>query len=162
VRTRNLRSFVYITGGLGLIFSLFTALEVYESSLQRLCTYNSFFSCGAVDSSGHTTTFGVPDSLIGILGFVVILVIAGIAERWPGARTWPYLLVVVTGLGTAASLYFLYVQLAIIGAFCVICGSAYVFGWVTFGGAVALARRTDAERRSPGEPGPADDGDAAD
>jgi len=160
VRTRNLRSFIYASGGLGLIFSLFTALEVYEASLRSLCTYNSFFSCGAVDSSGHTTTFGVPDSLIGILGFIVILMIAGIAESRSAQRFWPYLLVLVTVLGTAASLYFLYVQLAIIGAFCVICGSAYVFGWLSCGGAIALARRTTGPSSSRKEP-PTDEPDTA-
>lgn len=152
MRTRNLRSFIYASGGLGLIFSLFTALEIYEASLRNLCTYNSFFSCGAVDSSGHTTTFGVPDSLIGILGFILILVIAGIAESRSAERFWPYLLVFVTAAGTVASLYFLYVQLVVIGAFCVICGSAYVFGWLTCGGAIALARRTSGGSSPHGKP----------
>ncbi len=141
MRTRTLRSFVYFSAGVGLIVSIFAAVEYYEASLRQLCTFNSFFSCGAVDTSGHTLTLGIPDYLWGIGGFVLILLVAGIAESRPRWTVGPLLLAGVTGLGTALTLYFLWVQLAVIGAFCVICASAYVFGWLSFGGAVALLRR---------------------
>jgi uncharacterized membrane protein len=156
VETRSLRSFIYLTAGIGLIISIFSALEFYEASLRSLCTYSAFFSCGAVDTSGHTTTFGVPDYLWGIGGFLLILVLAGIAESRPSRRAWPNLLALVTVFGVAFSAYFLYVQLAVIGALCVICLSADLFGWLACGGALALVRRTDvgAERDGTEAPEP--------
>jgi len=142
VRTQTLRSVVYLSAGIGLIVSIFAAVEYFEASLRTLCTLNAFFSCSAVDTSGKTSTFGIPDYLWGIGGFVLILVVAGIAEARSRDRRWTLALLAFTTLGVALSLYFLYVQLAEIGAFCVVCASAYVFGWIAWGGALGLAARS--------------------
>jgi uncharacterized membrane protein len=152
MRTRTLRTVIYLAAGIGLIVSIFAALEYFEASLQGLCTINSFFSCSTVDASGKTTTLGIPDYLIGIGGFILILVIAGLAESRRSDRRWPIVLLGVTSLGVAFSVYFLYVQLALIGAFCVVCASADAFGWLAWAGALALVARTRTVR----EDGPAE------
>ncbi len=157
MRTRSVRSLVYLAGGVGLIVSIFAALEYYEASLRRLCTISSFFSCATVDVSGRTTTLGLPDFLWGVGGFVLILVVAGLAERWPRDRRYAYALLGVTTLGVAFSLYFLYVQLVEIGALCVVCATADVFGWIAWAGAIALVR---APSSSADSDGPADAEDA--
>jgi uncharacterized membrane protein len=156
MKTATLRSVIYLSAGIGLIVSIFAALEVYEASLQSLCTVNSFFSCHAVDVSGKTSTFGIPDYLWGIGGFVVILGVAGVAESRRRDRRWPALLLAVTTLGTALSLYFLWVQLALIGAFCIVCATADAFEWVAWVGAISLVRQTpmralDVEGEAPSE-----------
>jgi len=142
MQTATLRTVIYLAAGVGLIVSIFAALEFYEASLQSLCTINAFFSCSTVDKSGQTSTLGIPDYLWGIAGFVLVLVVAGIAESRSRERRWPVLLLALTTLGTAFSLYFFWVQLAVIGAFCVVCASAYVFEWVAWVGVVALVRQT--------------------
>jgi uncharacterized membrane protein len=141
MRTAALRTVIYLAAGVGLIVSIFAALEFYEASLQSLCSINAFFSCSTVDRSGQTSTLGVPDYLWGIGGFVVVLLVAGMAESRPRDRRWPILLLSLTSLGTAFSLYFFWVQLAVIGAFCVVCTSAYVFEWVAWVGAIVLVRQ---------------------
>ena len=158
MRTATLRTVIYLAAGVGLIVSVFAALEFYEASLQSLCSINAFFSCSTVDRSGQTSTLGVPDYLWGIGGFVVVLLVAGMVESRPRDRRWPILLLSLTSLGTAFSLYFFWVQLAVIGAFCVVCTSAYVFEWVAWVGAIALVRRgprpalgTDGDAPSDGE-----------
>ena len=162
MQTRTLRSLIYLAAGIGLIVSIFAALEFYEASLRSLCTYSSFFSCGAVDQSGRTSTFGIPDYLWGIGGFLLILVVAGLAEKRPHDRRGPLVLVALTTLGVAFSLYFLYVQLAEIGALCVVCATADTFGWIAWGGALGLARRpadpgTDSENVDRGPAGASDE-----
>lgn len=154
MRTRTLRSVVYLAAGIGLIVAIFAAFEFYEASLRSLCTINSFFSCSTVDVSGRTTTLGVPDYLWGIGGFVAILVVAGIAESRPQDRRVGFFLVALTAAGVALSVYFLYVQLVEIGALCVVCASADAFGWLAFAGALALARRPPPDDGRPaGRPG---------
>ncbi len=150
MRVRSVRSLVYLAGGVGLIVSIFAALEYYEGSLRRLCTISSFFSCATVDVSGRTTTLGLPDFLWGVGGFVLILVVAGLAERWPRDRRYAYALLGVTTLGVAFSLYFLYVQLVEIGALCVVCATADVFGWIAWAGAIALVRAPSSAADSDG------------
>lgn len=154
MRTSSLRSLVYFAAGVGLIVAIFAALEYYEASLRSLCSIGSFFSCSVVDQSGKTTTLGVPDYAWGLAGFVLLLVLAGIAEARAQNPRWTYALFGVATIGVALSLYFLYVQLALIGAFCVVCATAYVFGAISWAGTIGLARRarpgrTDAESESP-------------
>ncbi len=142
MKTSSLRTLVYLAGGLGLLVSIFAAAEFYVASLQSVCTINSFFSCATVSRSGHTETFGIPDYLWGIGGFVAILLVAGFAERRAEDRRLALGLVALTSAGVGFTIYFLYVQLAIIHAFCVVCATADLFGWIAWVGAIVLALRT--------------------
>lgn len=153
METRSVRTVVYLGGGFGLILALFAAAEYFDSGLRTACSFGSFFSCGAVDNSGLTNTLGIPDYLWGIGGFLVILVVAGLAERFPGDPRWTYALVAITSAGVALSLYLLYVELALVHALCPVCASAYVFGGVAWVGAIALSFRP------PDEPPDDDDPD---
>lgn len=141
MRTSTLRSIIFLAAGVGLLVAIFAALEFYESSLRSYCTYSSFLSCAAVDRSAYTSTLGIPDYLWGVGGFLFILIVAGISEMRKSERLWYYLLLLVTTFGVGFSVYFLYVQLALIGALCVICTTADVFGWIAWAGAIGLARR---------------------
>ena len=141
MRTRSLRTVIFLAAGVGLLVAIFAALEFYESSLRSYCTYSSFLSCAAVDKSAYTTTFGIPDYLWGVGGFLLILTVAAISESRKAERLWYYLLLFFTTFGVGFSIYFLYVQLALIGALCVICTTADVFGWIAWAGAIGLARR---------------------
>jgi len=147
MRTRSIRSLIYFSGGLGLIVSIFTYLEALEASLQSLCTVNAFVSCAAVANSGKTTTFGISDSFIGIGGFVLILLVAGIAESRRRELLWPYLLLFLTTGGVALSFYFGYVELVEIRALCLVCLTAYVFGFIAWGGAILLVLKVRAKAR---------------
>jgi uncharacterized membrane protein len=142
VRTSSLRSVVFLSGAIGLLVSIFAAAEFYTASLRSACTINQFFSCATVDRSGLTSTLGVPDYLWGTLGFVALLVVAGIAEKRPTDVRPAYLLTLLATGAVGLSAYFLYVQLAEIHALCVVCATAETFGAILWVGSIALARRT--------------------
>ncbi|MFZ1023263.1 MAG: vitamin K epoxide reductase family protein [Thermoplasmata archaeon] len=145
MQTRTLWSIVYFAAGLGLIISLFAAAEFFDAALRQVCSFNSFFSCQLIDQSGRTNTLGIPDYAWGVGGFVAILVIAGVSEARSQHRGWTYTLLAVTTAGVALSAYLLYVELALIGALCLVCAAAYVMGGVSWIGAIALARRAPEE-----------------
>jgi uncharacterized membrane protein len=140
VRERTLRSVLYFAAGIGLIVSLFAAAEFLDSALGAVCSVNSFVSCGKVATSGLTTTLGVPDYLWGIGGFVLILVLAALAEQQPRDRRRAYALLSVTTLGVVLAGYLLYVELVEIHALCLVCATAYVLGGFAWVSAIALAR----------------------
>jgi uncharacterized membrane protein len=148
MRTRSVRTAVYLAGGIGLIVALFAAAEFYDAALRAVCSVSTFFSCSAVDNSGLTTTLWVPDWIWGVLGFVVILVAAALAEQRPNDRRYADALLGVTTVGVVLSLWLLYVELGEIHALCLVCASAYVLGGLCWVGAIELVRRT-----------PEDDGD---
>ena len=148
MRTRDLRSVIYLAAGFGLIVSIYAYLETVQASLQKYCTINSFVSCGAVAQSGKTTILGVPDAFIGIGGFILILVVASIAEQRRRDLRWPYLLLVFTTVGVGFSLYFVTLELGVIHALCPVCLAAWALGWVAWGGTIALVRKVRAKARA--------------
>jgi uncharacterized membrane protein len=115
----------------GIAFSVYAAAEVLDPALQGSCSISAFFSCGAVDQSGHTTLGSIPDWSIGLGGFVLLL-----ALDLPLLSTFdPRLLNAVllfSGVGVAVSLYLGYVELDIIHALCPICLGAYLSNAVAF------------------------------
>jgi uncharacterized membrane protein len=148
MRTRDVRSLIYLASGFGLITAIFTYLETVEASLQKYCTINSYVSCSAVANSGKTTFLGIPDSLVGVGGFILIIVVAAIAEARRRELLWPYLLLFVTSSGVAISLYFAYLEFAVIHALCPVCFTAWVFGWIAWAGTIVLVGKVRAKARA--------------
>jgi uncharacterized membrane protein len=135
---------IVVIAGLGL--AVFSAIESLDPAFQGVCSFSVFFSCAAVDSSGHTTTFGVQDYAIGIAGFVLLL-----AVDIPLFRTWRRdllkAMVGLSALGLGIAAYFAYVELAIIHAFCFVCFSTYVADAVVLILSLLLLRSSSAEVR---------------
>ena len=142
MRTSTVRSVIYLAGGVGLLVALFATAEFYTASLRGVCSINQFFSCATVDQSGKTSTLGIPDYLWGVGGFVVMLVVAGLAERRPRDVRPAYLLALLATGAVALSSYFIYVQLAEIHALCLVCATAEVLGSIVWLASIALAVRT--------------------
>ncbi len=146
MKTETVRSVVFLAGGLGLLVALFATAEFFTASLRSVCSINQFFSCATVDRSGKTSTLGIPDYLWGVVGFLALLVVAGVAERSPKDVRPAY---VLAGLSTAAvglSGYFIYVQLAEVHALCIVCASAETLGGIVWLAALVLAVRTRRRR----------------
>ncbi len=144
MNTKTVRSAIILAGLIGLLVSIFAAAEFYQASLRSVCSFNSFFSCGVVDQSGLPPTLGIPDYLGGIGGVLLSLVVAGVADRRSADPRPAYLLLGVTTLGVALALYFLYIELALIHALCLVCVAAYLFGGIAWIGAISLVLRTRA------------------
>lgn len=150
MRTRTYRSLVELGGVLGLLVAIFAALEFYDASLSKICSFSSAFSCYTVLSSGKTTTLWVQDWVWGIVGFLAILVIAAIASRRRKDTRVTYGLLLLTSAGVALAAYFFYVEVAEIHALCPVCLTAYFFGFVAWFGAIGLARKAyRRDHRSP-------------
>ncbi len=133
---------------LGLAFSLYATLETVDSALRATCSVNSFISCQAVDSSGHTFTGPVPDWLIGVGGFVLLL-----ALDLPLLRTykasWLKAVLGVSGLGVLMAVYLGTIELTVIHALCPICLGAYLSVTAAFGVSVVLFRARRGEPAGP-------------
>ncbi len=158
MRLRSIRSLIYFAGGLGLIVALFAAAEFFDAALSRVCTVNSWVSCGKVDSSGLTTTLGVSDWIWGIAGFVAILALAALAEAHRKDLRYAYALLGLTTAGVGLAMYLLYVEVFRIGAICPVCASAYFFGVLAWVGSILLVRRLQERAAAPdavGTPEPA-------
>lgn len=87
--------------------------------------------CDAVSNSPHSVLFGVPLSAWGVIfyfgiGFLALL-------YWDTKKEiFAKLLAVATTLGFLSSLYFIYIQKFLIGAFCIYCILSAVVSTVLF------------------------------
>ncbi|HLM91985.1 MAG TPA: vitamin K epoxide reductase family protein [Thermoplasmata archaeon] len=150
MRTRTYRSLVTLGGGLGLIASIYAALEVYYASLAGACSITAYVNCGKILNSGKTTTLGISDWIWGVAGFVVILALAILTEQYRRDPRLPYVLLTVTTAGIGLSVYFLYVEVVEIHGLCPVCAAAYLCGVIAWVGAIGLARKTyRREHRTP-------------
>ncbi|HLY77221.1 MAG TPA: vitamin K epoxide reductase family protein [Thermoplasmata archaeon] len=140
----------------GLALSLFAAAETLDPALRAACSVSPFFSCAKVDQSAYTTTFGIPDYLIGIGGFVIMFAL-DIQVYRVGRGRWLDLLTLFSVLGLALSVYFAWVELAVIGAFCLVCFSSYLCNGAVLVLALQLRRRSSGSGRSARPAVPADD-----
>jgi len=133
---------IVIIAGLGL--AGFAAFESVYPPAQGFCSVNSYISCAKVVSSNHTTIGPVPDYAIGIAGFLLLLVV-----DIPLYLTWrPDLLKALVGLsalGVAVSVYFAYVELAIIQALCLVCFSTYLANGAVLALSLYLLRTSSSE-----------------
>jgi len=85
--------------------------------------------CEAVQLSPYAYVVGVPVALLGVVGYLAILVVAlaGLQPRFAAAR-WPTdLLLALAAAGVAFSAYLTYLEAAVIHAWCRWClGSATI------------------------------------
>lgn len=86
--TRSLPVLLVATGGIGLLAAFALVVErlrlLEDATYVPLCSLNAVFSCGSVMTTPQASAFGVPNPLIGIAGFSVVLTIG--AAMLAGAR----------------------------------------------------------------------------
>lgn len=117
----NRRRAVAVLALLGILDSVYLLLGKlgYVGSLS--CSVSR--GCDMVNASVYSSFMGVPVAAIGLIGYVVLLVLAlvGLQPRWLEAR-WPDgALAVLSGLGVLFSLRLTYYELFALNAICQWC-----------------------------------------
>ncbi|HYM39760.1 MAG TPA: vitamin K epoxide reductase family protein [Thermoplasmata archaeon] len=123
----------------GLALSGYAALETMVPGLQGSCTVNAFISCEAVAQSAYSHIGPLPVWSLGFGGFVLLFALDVLYMRRadPAFLRWIWIL---TGLGLAASVILLGVELVLIGALCLVCLGAYLADLAAFAVAWRLLR----------------------
>jgi uncharacterized membrane protein len=131
----------------GLAFSVFAAYETLNPSIEGVCSVNSYISCQKIDTSGHTSTLGIPDYLWGVGGFLLLLLLdIPLYRTWK--RQWLLPVTALSLVGALFSIYFGYIELVVIQGLCLVCLSAYLCNVVVLACAAYLMRLSASERRS--------------
>jgi uncharacterized membrane protein/predicted DsbA family dithiol-disulfide isomerase len=86
-------------------------------SSSSFCSVGEKLDCASVALSRYSTFLGVPLPLWGAAGFLSLLAAAWLRSRW---------LLPLAALATFASLVLLYVEIAVIGAVCLLCEGVHV------------------------------------
>jgi uncharacterized membrane protein len=140
MKASQLRRLLLVMCGVGLLFSIYAGIEVVDPGAQSVCSVSSTVSCAAVASSGHTNLGPIPDWLIGLAGFVVLLAFA-ILYFQTRDRAYLQVLIALSSLALLISAYLAYVEVGVIHAICPVCVGAYLSNVAVWAIAVALWRR---------------------
>lgn len=123
----------------GLADSAYLSQSALTSS-DLVCDIDGLDDCNTVAASPYSSFVGIPLAVYGLAFYVAILIIAGYLYYRP-SRLAAKLLVAATVLGAIASVYFLYLQVAVIKALCIYCLASAVISFVLCGLSVVFFKR---------------------
>lgn len=112
----------------GIIGAVLTAIE-YTSPGKLNCTVNSKISCLTIIASGHTSLFGIPFWVAGIIWFPLMLILGLVLTKGGSWRLRGDILLPILLVGDLFTIYLWYLELGVIGAICPYCVSLYLVNY---------------------------------
>ncbi len=94
-----------------------------------ICNIQSFFGCNIVTASEYSKLFGIPLAEYGVLFYGILFVLAAL-ELVIFDRLLRRFLQVISFIGVIFSIYFIFVQVFFIGAFCIYCFTSAVISFL--------------------------------
>ena len=105
----------------GIAVSSVSLYHHYGSSKTSYCDFGESFNCDIVNRSTYSTVLGIPDALIGILGYATLLVFATMYRT--RAET-PAILLIGSTAGLGFALYLTYIEKFVLATWCILCLSS--------------------------------------
>ena len=128
-----MRYLIALLALVGLVVSCFALREHYRTEASP-CSINERWDCGVVNHSPFAEIEGVPVAIFGIAGYAAIAAFA-LARRW-------WLVLLLTTIAVAFSIYLTYVEARILETYCIWCvSSAGIIALTEISAIVAVAKR---------------------
>jgi len=120
-RARIIFILIAICAAAGIAISSISLYHHYGSSKTTYCDFGANFNCDIVNRSTYSTVFGVPDALIGIVGYAGLL---GLATRYRTRTATPMVLLITSLAGLSFAVYLTYIEAFVLATWCVLCLSS--------------------------------------
>lgn len=105
----------------GMAVSAVSLHHHYGTSQTSYCDFGASFNCDIVNRSVYSTVSGIPDALIGILGYGLLLALATIYRTKAEA---PFMLLIAATAGLSFALYLTYIEKFVLATWCILCLSS--------------------------------------
>lgn len=105
----------------GVAVSSVSLYHHYGTSRTAYCDLGENFNCDIVNRSTYSAILGVPVALVGIIGYVALLVLA---TFYRGEAHTPARLALASMAGLGFALYLTYIEGFVLAAWCVLCLSS--------------------------------------
>lgn len=105
----------------GVVVSSVSLRHHYGTSQTNYCDFGTSFNCDIVNRSIYSTVLGVPDALIGILGYALLLALATLYRTKAEA---PFMLLIASTAGLGFALYLTYIEKFVLATWCILCLSS--------------------------------------
>ena len=99
-----------------------------KPAYSSFCDVSATVSCTEAYTSQYGSFMGVPVAILGVVFFVVVLVLTGVAGRPSSSarETVPAYLFVLSTIGLAFALYLAWASYVVLKVFCILCALTYV------------------------------------
>ena len=105
----------------GIAVSSVSLYHHYGTSKTNYCDFGVNFNCDIVNRSTYSTFLGVPDALIGIMGYAALLALATLYRR---KTETPFVLLIASVAGLGFALYLTYIEAFVLATWCILCLSS--------------------------------------
>lgn len=105
----------------GIAVSSLSLYHHYGTSQTTYCDFGESFNCDIVNRSTYSTVLGVPDALIGILGYAGLFALATVYRAKAEA---PLMLLIASVAGLSFALYLTYIEAFVLATWCILCLSS--------------------------------------
>lgn len=105
----------------GMVVSSVSLYHHYGTSQTTYCDFGASFNCDIVNRSIYSTVLGVPDALIGILGYGLLFSLATFYREKAEA---PLMLLIASMAGLGFALYLTYIEKFVLATWCILCLSS--------------------------------------
>jgi uncharacterized membrane protein len=118
---RRIMTAIAVLALAGIAVSSVSLYHHYGTTKTEYCDIGENFNCDIVNRSVYSTLFGVPDALIGILGYASLFALATIYRSRTDA---PKILLAAAGAGLCFALYLTYIEKFVLATWCILCLSS--------------------------------------
>jgi vitamin-K-epoxide reductase (warfarin-sensitive) len=118
---RRIFPFIAVLALAGIAVSCLSLYHHYQTSKTTYCDFGDNFNCDIVNRSTYSTVLGIPDALIGIVGYAVLFLLATVYRSKLEA---PLVLLIASLLGLGFALYLTYIEAFVLATWCVLCLSS--------------------------------------
>jgi vitamin-K-epoxide reductase (warfarin-sensitive) len=119
----NLMAAIALFAIAGVAVSSVSLYEHFATSTSSFCNFSDSFNCDLVNRSQYSTVLGMPVALIGIVGYLVLTILATVYRNLPQT---PALLLIASVIGLGFALYLAYVEKFLLGVWCFLCLTSLV------------------------------------
>lgn len=122
IRTR-LKWFMGLTF-LAILDTIYLTTIHFKPSANTLCKINDYLDCDIVNKSIYAELFDVPVAIWGMLTYILLFILGGMALKKRGplsTKTLLWTLFAITTGGLLFSGYLTYIELFVLGAVCLFC-----------------------------------------
>lgn len=117
---------------LGLFTSLYATYLHFSSGPSTLCNINASFNCDVVNKGIYSEIFGIPISILGMIGYIWFFVLAYEMLHRPNRRIR---LMFAASIAFAAgfSLHLAWISSALLATWCIVCIASYICTFAILG-----------------------------
>jgi uncharacterized membrane protein len=119
--SRQVFQLVAVLALAGIAVSAVSLYHHYGTSQTSYCDFGATFNCDVVNRSVYSTVLGVPDALIGILGYAVLFVLA---RFYRTKAEMPFIILGASTAGLGFALYLTYIEKFVLATWCILCLSS--------------------------------------